>query len=376
MNLHSGVYAPLLLLLSLLIFGVVSSTPASAQIAQRETLYVDDSDGAPYYAETGSTWVTYTSFGWNGSHRYLTLDDPSNINQTARWTPDIATAGYYAVSFYVPRTSNSRNHVLYVVSASGTAPDSSWHDQNYNSGYFINLGVHYLPDETGSFVEAVNDSTSTSGYSFRADAIRYIMGPDERAFEPGRRNDYDYGEVALLNSKDWPLRIYNIGGTTLTVYDIAFGNSDVYFLHEPSPPVDIEPRDCEDFMIRFQPTAEQIIEDTLRIISNDDDEPNISIPLRGTGVAPFVLVNDDDGAPGYVEEAGEWKQSAGAANCPGIANSGSRYVIQGGNLGARATFTPHIPFAGYYPHRVRLACDPRRQLKCSLRNLSGGRRGL
>jgi len=158
MSLAVKVYAHITLLLWPLIWDLVFSIQVSAQIVQRETLYVDDSAGEPYYAETGTTWATSQFIGWNGSHRYVALDDPTNINQTARWTPEITTAGYYAVAFYVPYTSYARNHVLYIVSSLGSVSDSSWHDQNYNSSNFINLGVHYLPQGSGSFVEVVNDS--------------------------------------------------------------------------------------------------------------------------------------------------------------------------------------------------------------------------
>jgi hypothetical protein len=348
--------APITLLLSLLICAFVYSARVSAQIAQRETLYVDDSEGEPYYAETGTTWATNQFIGWNGSHRYVTLDDPTNINQTARWTPDVAAAGYHIVSFYLPYSTNGRNHVLYLVSSFGSVSDSSWHDQNYNSGNFINLGIHFLPRGSGSFVEVVNDSTSTFGYTFRADATRFILGPDHQDIEPGRRNGYDYGEVALPDSKDWVLRIYNIGGATLEVDAIAFGSSGAYSLCEPSPPIDIVPQGYEDFTVRFRPFAEQNFDDTLRIISNDADEPSIPIPLKGKGVASFVVINDDDGPPGYVEEAGEWRDSAARADCPGISNIDSRYTIQGTNPGARATFTPNILRDGFY--RIEMAVPP------------------
>jgi hypothetical protein len=348
MKLPSRAYWSIILPFSLLMSRAVFAPQASAQIAQRETLYVDDSDAQPHYVETGTTWISGTYSGWNSTHRYVKLDDPTNINQTARWTPDITAAGYYALSFRVPHATNSRNHVLYIVSTIGSVPDSSWHDQNDNSGNFINLGIHYMSQGSGSYVEVVNDSTSTSGYVFRADATRYILGPDERDIEPGRRNGYDYGEVALPQSEDWVLRIYNIGGTTLTVDEIAFGSSGAYFLYEPSPPMDIEPRNYEDFTVRFHPFTEQVFDDTLRIISNDDDEPSIAIFLKGEGVAPFVVVNDDDGPPGYIEEVGEWRDSAARADCPGIANIDSRYSIQSTNPGARATFTPDIPEAGFY----------------------------
>jgi hypothetical protein len=62
----------------------------------------------------------------------------------------------------------------------------------------------------------------------------------------------------------------------------------------------------------------------------------------------FVLVNNDDGAPYYVEEVGTWESTPVAATCPGITNPTSRYTIMPSNPGARATFTPDIPITGDY----------------------------
>ncbi|KPL17923.1 MAG: hypothetical protein AMJ92_10450 [candidate division Zixibacteria bacterium SM23_81] len=330
----------------LVVFSLAFVTQAPAQVTERDTLYVDNSQGEPFYIETGTPWQAGTP-GWEGEHRLVLLDDPSNINQTARWTPDISTAGYYAVSFYLPYTSNCRNHCLYIVSPFGTTPDSSWHDQNYNSGNWINLGVHYLLAGSGNYVEVVNDSTSTTGYAFRADATRFILAPDQRDIEPGQRHIYNFGEVPLLDSKDWVLRIYNIGGTALTVDQVTFGTA-AFALQDPTTPIDIDPRSYQDFTVRFLPFAEQTFNDTMRIISNDADEPSIPIALTGDGVGQYAVVNNDDGPPGYVEEVGEWQNSNGAASCPGITNAGSRYSVLSTNPGATATFTPDIPVEGLY----------------------------
>ncbi len=61
-----------------------------------------------------------------------------------------------------------------------------------------------------------------------------------------------------------------------------------------------------------------------------------------------IVVNDDDGAPGYIEVSGAWTGSTIGADCPGIPNDSSRYVVQPGNLGATATFTPAISTDGSY----------------------------
>jgi hypothetical protein len=65
-------------------------------------------------------------------------------------------------------------------------------------------------------------------------------------------------------------------------------------------------------------------------------------------VQQFVICNDDNGAPEYVEEVGEWETANVGANCPGINNLTSRYSFLYQNPDACATFTPDIPLAGFY----------------------------
>ena len=327
-----------------LAFGLVLAAGAEAQIAQRETLFVDNGDGEPLYTETGTGWDN-SSFGYNGGSRVIVAANVTT-GQTARWTPDITTAGYYFVSFYLPPTSNSHSKALYIVSPFGTSPDSSYHDQNYNSGQWIALGTHYLIQGTVSYVEAVNDSNEYVGYAFRADATRYILGPDDQDIEPDRRNAYNYGEVGLGQPKDWTLRLYNIGGETLTISDITFGTTN-FSVYSPVMPVDIEPRSHKDFTIRCLLFQEDSYSDLMTIYSNDPDEPTLDFSIAAEGVGQYVLVNNDDGSPGYVEETGTWFNSDGRAQCTGVTNTSSRYTwLSTGE--AMATFTPDIPLEGLY----------------------------
>ena len=89
----------------------------------------------------------------------------------------------------------------------------------------------------------------------------------------------------------------------------------------------------------------------------DYSEETFEIQPRGDEdigeVQQFVLCNDDNGAPEYVEEVGEWETANVGANCPGIDNLTSRYSILDLNPGATATFTPDIPVAGFY--RIEMA---------------------
>ena len=325
-----------------LAFGLALAAGAEAQIAQRETLFVDDGDGEPLYTETGTGWDN-SSYGYSGGSRVI-VGANVNTGQTARWTPDIATAGYYFVSFYLPPTSNSHSKALYIVSPFGTSPDSSYHDQNYNSGQWIALGTHYFIEGTVSYVEAVNDSNEYVGYAFRADATRCILGPDDQDIEPDRRNAYDYGEVGLGQPKDWVLRLYNIGGEDLTIDEVTFGTTN-FSVYSPALPVNIEARGYKDLTIRCLLFQEDSYSDLMTIHSNDPDEPTLDFSIAAEGVGQYVLVNNDDGSPGYVEEAGTWTNSDGRAQCTGITNTSSRYTYSDGAI---ATFTPDVTMEGLY----------------------------
>jgi len=335
-------------LLSLLLLFQIS---LSLFAQQKDTLYVDDLD--PGYMETGGPWETGTDrlgrphAGWGPTSRQVRLDDPTNLGQTARWTPTITKAGYYAVYFILPKTGEGRNRALYVVHSFAAPPDSQRHDQNKNSGHWIMLGIYNFNVGTEGYVEVINDDVSTFGYKFKADAIRLVSCPDVRDIEPVRRNLYNFGEVNIGSYKDWILRIYNLGGTNLTIHRIYSGTNK-YTVTSPSFPHEVGPRQYVDVTVRFTPDFEKAFPDTLWIDSDDLDEPHLGIPVTGTGTAITVIVNNDDGYPYYMEHLGTWYNSNGAAVIEGIDNPTSRYAWLSESPNARAEFVPDIPKSGLY----------------------------
>lgn len=317
----------------------------------KDTLYVDDLD--PGYQEFGGPWGPGTDrlgnphAGWGPTSREVRMDNPNNLGQKARWTPTIEKAGDYVVYFILPRTGEGRNRALYVVDTGLAPPDSMRFNQSENSGNWIFMGIYYFPQGAQGYVEVINDSVSTTGYKFKADAVRLVSCPDIRDIEPVRRNRYDFGEVSMGTSVDWVLTVYNIGGTPLTIYNVE-AEPDVFSVPQPSFPQVVEPKKSVDLTVRFSPNFERTFDGVVRIHSDDPDEPLLEIPVRGSGAQVSVIVNNDDGFPYYLEHVGTWQNSNGAAVIEGLDNPTSRYSILSQNPGARAQFIPTIPVSGYY----------------------------
>jgi len=342
----------LLLILFLIGVGLVSYSSIMAQ--QKDTLYVDDLDVGVYYFEYGGPWQNGDDWqgsdiaGWGPTSRQVRSLDNPDFDESAEWRLPITKSGYYVTYFILPRNGNSRNAALYVVKPFGTEPDSMRFDQRANSGNWIFMGIYYYLAGADNSVWVYNDSVSTAGYMFRADAVRIVSSPETKDIEPVRRNEYNFGESAMTEYKDWKLKVYNVGGSDLTIQS-ATTTTGVFSVPEPALPITVAPRSFVELTVRFSPNFEKIFEDVLTIASDDVDEPFIDIPLKGKGTTTTVIVNNDDGFPNYMEHVGEWRNSTDAANIgEWYINPTSRYAIQSTNPGARCQFVPNIPKSGYY----------------------------
>ena len=340
----------------LLLFLLFVLPAASLVLANpADTLYVDNNDVG--YAESPDPWTTTASAGsFNGDCRVITgVPGLGTWGQWAQWNPTVEEGAYYAVYFYLPRLGSGRDRAKYTVHSSVAEPVSVYLDQNYyqcaaDSNYYKYswnmLGIHYLVQGSDSYVKVENDSTSIVGYAFYADAIRLIKCPDGKKIDPVWRRLYDFGPTNMGEAKSWNTKIYNIGNTELTVQSIA-SQTGIYTVSDPAFPATIPPRDFIEITVDFIPNFEKTFNDTLIIASDDPLEPEIKIPVTGLGTTTTVIVNNDDGAPSYMEHVGTWSTSDSKAIFQGIPNATSRYCPVS-EFGARAEFVPDIPKSGEY----------------------------
>lgn len=330
---------------SFTIFTLLILTLYSFAIAQvKDTLYVDDVDAA--YSEGGGEWLNSSAAGYGTRSRVTIIG--GLYDQWAKWMLDVPVDGYYATYFILPATQNARIGAKHTVSPFGAQADVQYLNQNENSGNWRLLGVYYFAAGGENFVEVRNDSNSVSGYCLRADAIRLISSLDEFDIDCDYRNTlFDFGEVAMGRFKEWKVKVHNIGGSALTINNILIA-TNIYSIPEPTFPANVPPRSSIEVTVRFSPNFEKTFDDSLMIQSNDSDEPELIVYLRGLGTTETVIVNNNDGPPHYMEHIGEWGTSSAHFEMENYYNPDSRFVVRSTNPGARCEFVPDIPISGLY----------------------------
>jgi len=103
--------------------------------------------------------------------------------------------------------------------------------------------------------------------------------------------EHDFGALnAGVEIDTIKVIVENIGNDLLKVEDIylSFGNEN--FTLEPFELTDLDPKEKIILTITYDPLTHESNKDELIILSNDQDEGEIIIPLEGVGDAPLILV--------------------------------------------------------------------------------------
>lgn len=100
----------------------------------------------------------------------------------------------------------------------------------------------------------------------------------------------DFGDVCIGGSETLPLEIFNVGDATLTVNNVSrvAGSSDISVDPNPTVPVTISPDAHVDFTIRCTPTTLGVQNTTIRVESDDPDQPEIDLAYTCNVAAPLA----------------------------------------------------------------------------------------
>jgi hypothetical protein len=94
----------------------------------------------------------------------------------------------------------------------------------------------------------------------------------------------DFGEVVVDYSSEERIEIINSGKATLKVESIAWLDGTVTQLGKDLDAVDIERDERAVLYVTCLPTTYDTYADTIRLVSNDPDRPELDIPVSCTGV--------------------------------------------------------------------------------------------
>ncbi len=92
-----------------------------------------------------------------------------------------------------------------------------------------------------------------------------------------------FGLTTLGDTTTLPFNITNIGTDTLLVTDVQFDTS-LFFTENLSLPVKVSPGQAASIQLGFAPLTYGPVEGTMTLFSNDVDDPQIEVSLRGKGM--------------------------------------------------------------------------------------------
>ncbi len=95
-------------------------------------------------------------------------------------------------------------------------------------------------------------------------------------------DSHQFDEVILYTSQSWTFTINNVGGTALNVEAVV--TEDGVFTTDFAEPVQVQPDESIDVEVTFSPTEAIYYEETLLVLSDDENERQYPITVDGTGV--------------------------------------------------------------------------------------------
>jgi len=196
---------------------VIPMRPLGEQIIER---VVDNDDAEVSF--TGA-WSNSSSTIFHGSpgdpvpYRFATI--AASETATARFTPNLPSAGYYPVYTWV-RAGSDRTNQLYRVVYAGGATEVRVNHRRVGNGW-VWLGNYYFDAGASGYVEVSNlqQIGETGTYVF-ADAIRFGNGMGDIARAPVGVSGYPREEES---ARYWAQSMIGQGGDP-TVYDLAGGD--------------------------------------------------------------------------------------------------------------------------------------------------------
>ncbi len=210
--------------------------------------------------------------------------------------------------------------------------------------YVFKPELHIEVPELGSFtlpdIEIVVPTSPTVPSVFE-------LGPESSSFNLPNISvpesiEFPHTPVTIEVSKEIAIR--NTGKYTLHVSDISTTSSA--FSVSSSGGFSLQPAEQRTITVSFLPASEGSINGSLKVTSDDPDEPSKSIPLSGTGYVPMVHYTFDTDNEGWVF-AGEVPSfdipactytGAGLGLCPSFSTNCFSYwyspdvQIENGNL--------------------------------------------
>ncbi len=209
----------------------------------------------------------------------LAVDQNNNIGITFSRSGDTEYAGAYftwRLASDLPGTFRPTEVIRagagnYVVLGSGR---NRWGDY---------MGAAIDPADRNNLWFLTQYASATNQFAVWVHGTRFVPYSGARVLT--NVTSRDFGRVeANLSSDTLEIKVNNIGADNLVISAITKSQAAYTLLNVPSLPVTLASFDSIKFKVFFRPSGQGIVNDTIRIVSNDATNPTFRIPLTGKGV--------------------------------------------------------------------------------------------
>lgn len=305
----SGLTLPLSLAANQSVTFTATFAPASAGAARGALSIVSDASNSPLSISLSGTGLAAGSLTANPSSANFGNVTVGN-NQT------------------VPVTvTNTGGEGVTLSSAAATGTGFSFTGPNLpitlNAGQGTTFSVVFAPSATGvaSGTLTINSNASNATLSVPLSGTGVAQG--QLGSNP---SSFSFGNIQVGISKSLTGTLTNSGGTSLTV-SAATASGSGFSLSGLALPLTLSAGQSTSFTVLFSPTTSGAASGSVSITSNGSN-PNLSIPLSGTGVTPGALAaNPTTLAFGSVQVGNNTNLSETLAN-----TGGSTITISQANL--------------------------------------------
>ena len=199
------------------------------------SIIIDNTDNG--YSESGANWGD-SAIGYNGGSRYNYSND---VNQWAKWTVEIGTAGYYDIFIHkVPYDIPSSTLVKYTVSGNGIQ-ETVFLNQQTPANMWIYVGTYYCTPATETSITLTADGGA--GKCIRADAVCFKNHASLELVKIQSRRSFGYltelnGHVSVCEATDTDNQVWikePVDGTYFKLRNLKSGK----YLHDVSTTDDI-----------------------------------------------------------------------------------------------------------------------------------------
>jgi hypothetical protein len=202
------------------------------------------------------------------------------------WKHGFTTGRDTILQLVVDGMKNERNHPDYLDMRDGILLADNTNNGGVNQcilwDAFAKMGMGFFASTTGD-----TDNNPTEDFDIPVECV-----PDIRI-----EADQDFGNLCIGETQENQLQIYNDDDTgDLIVSSITKISGSPDITVEPLPhPVFVDPGAHEDFLVRCSPTTCGSKEATMRIESNDPDQPQLDLTFTcdGDTLAPVLLCPED-----------------------------------------------------------------------------------